>query len=42
MELARGLEPPTCGLQNLSEPESDTSSNAPPNKEPDDLEEKSE
>jgi hypothetical protein len=42
MELARGIEPPTCGLQNLSDPEEDSTSNTPPNKETDDLEGNSE
>jgi hypothetical protein len=41
MELARGIEPPTCGLQNLSDPEEDSTSTAPPNKETDDLEDNS-
>ena len=41
MELARGIEPPTGGLQNLSEPESDTASKAHPIEEPDDLKENS-
>jgi hypothetical protein len=41
MELARGIEPPTCGLQNLSDPEEDSTSNTPPNKETDDLEDNS-
>ena len=42
MELARGIEPPTGGLQNPSELESDTGPKAPPSKELDDLKENSE
>jgi len=33
MELARGIEPPTCGLQNLSEPDDDSNPKALSNKE---------
>ena len=42
MELARGIEPPTCGLQNRSRIEEDSTSNPLPDKETDDLEEDSE
>ncbi len=42
MELVTGIEPATCGLQNPSTPEDDTTSNPLPNNEPDDLEEDSE
>jgi len=41
MELATGIEPATCGLQNLSDPEDDSTSNTTPNKETDDLEDNS-
>jgi hypothetical protein len=41
MELATGIEPATCGLQNSSSIEEDSNSNAPPNKETDDLEQNS-
>jgi len=42
MELARGIEPPTCGLQNRSSPEEDSTSKPLPDKETDDSEEDSE
>jgi len=42
LELATGIEPATCGLQNPSDIENDTTSNPLPNKEADDLEEDSE
>jgi len=42
MELARGIEPPTGGLQNRSDLKEDSSSNPLPNNETDDLEKDSE
>jgi len=41
MELARGIEPPTCGLQNRSSIKEDSASNPLPDKETNDLEEDS-
>ncbi len=42
LELATGIEPATCGVQNPSDTEDDTPSNLLPNNEPDDLEQDSE
>jgi len=42
MELARGIEPPTGGLQNPSSIEEDGTSNPLPDKETDDLNHNSE
>ena len=42
MELVTGIEPATCGLQNPSDIEDDTTSKPLPNNEADDLEQDSE
>jgi len=42
MELARGIEPPTGGLQNSPRIEEDSTSTPLSDKEPDDLEKDSE
>ncbi len=41
MELVKGIEPPTWGLQNLSGTEEEDTSNPSPEKQSDELEEDS-